>query len=150
MRSVSRAIAGVGLVALAGCAAAPAATGPGFFLPQHNSPFGEGDMALLEGVIRLEGSCLILTADDGTTWLPIWPADVTVGRLNDLPTVVSPDGVLLVEVGDINPDDRSQLGGSEVQSDNTELIGSIPDTCSAERYWAVTDVLNPPAGEPAS
>jgi len=148
VRSFAAALSAIAM--LTGCSAAPAATSAGFFFPQHNSPLGEGDMALLEGVIRLEGSCLVLTADDGTTWLPIWPADVTVGRLNDLPTVVSPDGVLLVEVGDINPDDRSQLGGSEVQPDNTELIGSIPDTCSAERYWAVTDVLNPPAGEPAS
>jgi len=146
--SARRVVAGVALFITAGCTAAPSPSNIGFFFPQHNTPLGEGDQALLEGVVRLPGSCIVLVTDDGTTWLPIWPADVTVGRLNDLPTVVAQEGTLLVEVGDINPDDRYQLAGSEVAPDNIEIIGPLPDTCESDRFWAVTDVLKPPAGRP--
>jgi hypothetical protein len=153
LRSVKvpdHALAALALALVAGCTAPPSPETPaGFFFPRHDSPLGEGDAALLEGVVRMPGSCLLIVAEDGTVWLPIWPSDVVIGRLNSQPAVMAPDGVsMLLEVGDAFPDDVYQLGGSEVDPSDQELIGPVPDTCEFDRYWAVSDVLNPTGGQP--
>jgi hypothetical protein len=141
----NRALAWIAVTLLAGCSATPSPTSAGFFFPQHGSPLGVGGQALVAGIIRLQGRCLVLFADDGTTYLPIWPADVQAGALNSLPAVFSPGRELLVEVGDIDPNDRSELAGSEVAvGQAVELIGPIPDSCATDRLWAVSDVLSRP------
>ena len=144
---VRQAVGGsVVLLALASCeTVAPSASAPEFFFPRHAGTLGTGDAALVEGIAVMEDGCLLLQTADGTRYLPLWPQDMHLGKINDLPAVLGPNRDLLAEVGDINPTDRVELGGSEVpRARATELVGAIPERCAVGRYWVVGDVLTQP------
>jgi hypothetical protein len=106
---------------------------------------GGGDTALVEGIAVMAEGCLLHQAADGTRYLPLWPQDTRLGKINDLPAILGPNRDLLVEVGDIDPNDRVELAGSEVPRERaTELVGAVPERCAVGRYWVVSDVLTRP------
>ena len=136
------------LLALTACSAAPPVpTSDQFFLPRHGGALGaSGDAGSdrLEGVPALGDGCLLLRADDGERYLPLWPEDTHLGMINSMPAIVADDMQLLMEVGDINPNDRVELLGSEVTEERaTELVGPMPERCAIGRYWVVGDVPRP-------
>jgi hypothetical protein len=137
-------LASVALV-LIGCGAEPPAPEPvELFFPQHDSPLGTGDAALLEGEAVFDDGCLWIQASDGMRFLPLWPADVQLGMIDSQPAVMAPSGGLLVEVGDAFRD-VSRLGGSEASAEVArELVGEIPERCATDGFWVVADVLSAP------
>ena len=132
-------------LALVGCAVElPAPEPVEFFFPQHGSPLGTGDAALLEGEAVFDDGCLWIQTSDGARFLPLWPADVQLGMINSQPAVMAPNGALLVESGDAIRD-VSQLGGSEASAEVArELVGDIPERCATDGFWVVGDVLGRP------
>ena len=129
---------------LVGCGADTAPSEATFFFPRHGSPLGGGDEALLEGVAVYGDGCLWIETEDGTRYLPLWPADTQLGMINRQPAILGPDRELLVESGDAFVD-VARLGGSEATAEMVaELVGAIPERCAADRFWAVGDVLNRP------
>jgi hypothetical protein len=138
-------------VLLASCAvpsempsASPGASAVPFYFPQHADPLGAGDAALIEGIPRVNGGCLVLDASDGSVVLPIWPANVHLGTINLQPAVFSQEQELLLETGDAFVD-VARLGGSEATADQVaELVDEVPERCGVDRYWVVSDVLNRP------
>jgi hypothetical protein len=132
-------------VMLAACGAAPEPTADPFFFPRQTGAAGAADAARLEGVAVMGDGCLLLQATDGDLYLPLWPQDTQLGMINSLPAILAADSELLVEVGDIDPNDRVELTGSEVPKERaTELVGTVPERCAVGRYWAVGDVLTRP------
>jgi hypothetical protein len=145
--AVRNALAGsITLLALAACgAAAPAPTTDSFFFPRHAGALGAAGAARVEGVAVMGDGCLLLQAEDGQRYLPLWPQDTRLGMINSLPAILAADSELLVEVGDIDPNDRVELSGNEVAEESaTELVGTVPERCAADRYWIVGDVLTRP------
>ncbi len=117
--AVRRAIAGSAvLLAVTSCGVtSPTATAPEFYFPRHGGTLGGGDTALLEGIAVMGDGCLLLQTADGTRYLPLWPQNTRLGKINNLPAILGPDQELLVEVGDIDPNDRVELAGSAVPRD---------------------------------
>ncbi len=147
VEAVRAALAGsLALLALTACGATPPApTADTFYFPRHGGALGDGDAALVEGIAVMGDGCLLLQAADGTRYLPLWPEDTRLGKINSLPAILAADGELLVEVGDIEPNDRVELAGSEVPQERaTELVGAVPERCAVGRYWVVGDVLTRP------
>lgn len=130
------------LVALTACGASPpAATPDAFFFPRHGGALGTGDGAMVQGIAVMGDGCLLLQAEDGTRYLPLWPQDTQLGMINSLPAVLAADRRLLLEVGDIDPDDLFRLTGTEVsEARAAELVGTVPERCAIGRYWMVSDV----------
>lgn len=94
--------------------------------------------ALIEGTLAQRDPCLFLEAEDGSTFLIIWPhgwgiSPTTGGER----AIVDENGRVKHEIGtDV------ELGGGFVSEnrDSTgfpeELIGEpIPDACTADGYW---------------
>ena len=126
------------VLVLSGCGAEAPPSEAAFFFPQHEGALGVGDAALLEGFAVLEDACFWIETQDGTRYLPIWPGDVELGRINDLPVVIWAERTLLMEVGDFR-----RLGGSEASAEVArELVGEIPDRCASGRFWVVSDVID--------
>jgi len=130
---------GLFLAALLGaCAIAPPASDApdGLFFPRHDAPYGEGDMAGLEGVLAFREGCLWIDAGSGERFLPIWPANTLPGVINSLPVVLVDDAQLVLETGEVR-----NFAGSEVDPARAqELAGPIPEPCASESFWAVTQV----------
>ena len=126
------------LVALLAACAAPPASEPsdGLFYPRHGSPYGQGEMAGLEGMLAFRDGCLLIDTADGASVLPIWPSDTMPGVINSLPVILMEDSLLLTETGE-----PRNFGGSEVDhAGAAELAGPIPERCAAGRYWLVTRI----------
>jgi len=128
--------------ALAACSApAPSASvHGGLFYPRHDAPYGEGQMAGLDGVLAFRDGCLWIDAADGSVLLPIWPSDTMPGVINSLPVVLKSDRQLVLETGE-----PRLFAGSQVDAGRAaELVGAIPEPCLAEAYWVVTRVDRAP------
>lgn len=132
------------MLALAGCAGDVSPTDESFFFARHGSPFGVPSSAVLEGVAVYDDGCLWIQAADGARYLPLWPANAQLGMINREPAILGADGSLLVESGDAFID-VMQFGGSEASLETAEeLVGSIPQRCTAGRFWVVADVVGRP------
>jgi hypothetical protein len=143
-RAIAVSVTAIGLL-VACSATAPTSSQAAFYFPRHAEPLGNGDHAVIEGVARLDDGCLSIVAADGAAYLPLWPADTELGMINSLPAIMSADGELLVEVGDIDPNDRVGLAGFETsQATAEELVGEIPERCQGDRFWVVENVLTRP------
>jgi hypothetical protein len=130
---------GLALAALLGaCATAPPASESpeGLFFPRHDAPYGEGDLAGLEGVVAFRDGCLWIDANSGERFLPIWPANTSPGVINSLPVVLVEDAQLLLETGEVRNFAGSQVDAARAE----ELAGPIPEPCASESFWAVTQV----------
>ena len=112
-----------------------------FYFPRHGDPLGTGDSALVEGVASAGDGCIQLALDDGSEMLVVWPADVELGRINDLPVVLAPAQQLPpLEMGT-----RIALGGSSTDlATAASLVGPIPERCATESVWIVSDILGRP------
>lgn len=144
---VRTALAGaITLLPLAACGAAPPApTADTFFFPRHAGALGAAGAARVEGAAVMGDGCLLLQTEDGQRYLPLWPQNTQLGMINSLPAILAADRQLLIEVGDIDPNDRVELTGSEVPEERaTELVGTVPERCAVGRYWVVGDVLTRP------
>ncbi len=134
----------IATLALAGCAGDVSPTDESPFFPRHGSPFGAPSSAVLEGVAVYDDGCLWIEAADGARHLPLWPADAQLGVINREPAIMGADGTLLVESGDAFID-VMKFGGSEASLETAEeLVGVIPQRCTAGRFWVVTEVVGRP------
>jgi hypothetical protein len=137
---VRRVLALAAALILAGCSAQPTGAPTTFFFPRHGDPLGAGDAALLEGEVVFADACLWVRSGNGTLFLPLWPADVVLGKINDRPAVLSADQELLIETGE-----DTLLGGSQTDRATAEqLVGPIPDRCAGGSFWSVNTVDNRP------
>jgi hypothetical protein len=135
-----RAILLVTALAACGPPAPSAAEVEGLFYPRHEAPYGEGDMAGLDGTLEFRDGCLLIDSGDGSSLLPIWPRDTMPGVINNLPVILTVERVLVTETGE-----QRLFGGSQVdEARATELAGPIPEPCTADGYWIVTRVDRAP------
>lgn len=111
-----------------------------FFFPQHGSPLGTGDLALLEGTLVAADGCLWIEAGDGSRHLVIWPSDTGRGMINGQPAVLGPGNELLAETGS-----HTMLGGSGTDAGTAlRLAGEIPAACAGESFWVASTVESRP------
>ena len=126
------------VVMLAACSATPQVSEESteLYFPRHDGPYGQGDMAGLEGSLTFRDGCIWLDATDGETYLPIWPSDTKPGVINSLPVVLMADDLLVVETGETR-----NFGGSQTDIARAEeLAGPISEPCAGNSFWVVTRV----------
>lgn len=126
------------ILILAACSAAPQAIdeATALYYPRHEAPYGQGEMAGVEGSLAFRDGCIWLDTAAGPTFLPIWPSDTKPGVINSLPVVLMEDDGLVVETGETRNFAGSQTDPVRVE----ELVGPIPEQCGRNSFWVVTSV----------
>ena len=130
------------ILILAGCGATPQVSdeAAALYYPRHDAPYGQGEMAGLEGALAFRDGCIWLDTAGGQTFLPIWPRDTKPGVINSLPVVLMDDDMLVVETGETRMFAGSQTDPVRVE----ELLGPIPARCGRLSFWVVTSVDSAP------
>ncbi len=77
-----------------------------YFL-SNKQPSGGGDAALLTGTLELSQNCLVIEADFGTSYSPVWPYEYSYKRGASGVEVVDVSGEVVARVGE-----RVGVGGS--------------------------------------
>ena len=112
------------------------------FFPQHSTAVGADYEGVIEGRLVLANGCLWIEAfPTGEHGLIVWPSNMILGKINDLPVVLGPDHELLVEEGSV-----VRLGGRSVDIETAqELAGrEFPGACADGAFWVATTVENRP------
>ncbi len=120
---------------------APSATASNtIHFPQLTPQTGERAFpaALLPGQFVLENDCLrIRYSEDQTSYLIIWPPDVTLHITSNAIEIHNPYGKVLAQVGE-----QIQVGGGEITPEVgliKELRQPLPKECPGP-YWIASDI----------
>jgi len=94
----------------------------------RTSRWGEGDTALLEGIVALENGCFTLVDDAGQVIVPVFPTDFTwddeAGELSGFGHTFSAG-------------DSVSLGGGYHQMPPSSSAEHIPSGCEGDQYFMV-------------
>ena len=110
---------------------------PPVFFPQQAPIVGEHEVmtALLFGKLSVVDKCLRINSHPGnTSYVVVWPADVTMRVANDTIHILNQTGHVLAQLGD-----AMYLGGGEVPASQATALSQQPDlpidsVCSGP-YW---------------
>ena len=109
------------------------------FFPQQPPVKGERvvDEALLIGELILVDGCLRVTSQGGTSYLLVWPPDVTLRTENNRIEILNQAGHVVARVGDV-----IQVGGGEIgatPASDERVPQHLPPACPGP-YWLVGDL----------
>ena len=126
-----------------GCTGVLAASGAqvvdDVYLLSNKQPGGGGDAALLTGTLELSQNCLIIEADFGTNYSPVWPYGYSYKRGAGGVEVVDASGEVVARVGE-----RVGVGGSGLGPvAYAELDKYVSGNLSCPQpFWGVVEIVS--------
>lgn len=133
MRGRVAVVSAFAAILLIACSA-PSPVPDGIAFPRHGWT-GGGPTALGSGSLQLDGGCLVLRQDDGTSYLVVWPGAARLGIAQGVPAVTIGDRT--ARLGD-----EIQLGGgyyTDLAFVIEELRDSVlPPGCATPEIFMTT------------
>lgn len=137
MGAWSQTLLGLTIALTASACGARGASSEGLYFPQFQAQPSQ-PIALLEGVIRRDGRCLLLDSA-GRENLAIWSSDFRAVDSEEGITITDGGGRALAREGA-----PAVFGGGEYKAEHLDfvegLVGAIPADCQRSHYYLVASI----------